>query len=80
MGGRTVAIQFIRAAIKLAQAQGLDVPATLVDADIPVELIHEDGARVTATQAARLVQALWDASDDELVGVGPRPVPGGRSA
>lgn len=77
VGGRTVAIQFVRAALDLAQARGHDPTLTLAVADIAQDLLDEDAARVTETQAARLVQALWDSTDDELLGVGPKPVPRG---
>jgi AraC-type transcriptional regulator len=33
--------------------------------------------RVTPAQATRLVQALWNATDDELFGVGPKALPRG---
>ena len=36
-----------------------------------------DGARITGAQAARLIQVLREATDDELLGVGPTPVPRG---
>ncbi|CAN5306833.1 hypothetical protein BH11ACT6_BH11ACT6_52300 [soil metagenome] len=77
VGGRTVAIQFVRAALELAHAKGYDTALPLALAGIPPMLIDEDAARVTEAQAARLVQALWEISDDELIGVGPKPVPRG---
>ena len=49
-------------------------------AGTPAELVDQDAARVTEAQAARLVQALWDSTDDEVLGVGPRPVPRGTFA
>jgi AraC-like DNA-binding protein len=67
----------VRAALDLARARGHDPTLTLELAGIPAELLDEDAARVTETQAARLVQALWDSTDDELLGVGPKPVPRG---
>lgn len=77
VAGRTVAIQFVRAAMESAQVHGLDVGNALREAGITPDLIRQDGARVTRAQAARMVQALWDATDDELLGVGPKPVPRG---
>lgn len=77
VGGRTVAIQFVHAALDLARAGGYDAREALEIAAIPAELVSADAARVTEAQAARLVQALWDISDDELVGAGPKPVPRG---
>lgn len=77
MGGRTVAASFVLAALDLARTRGLDTTLTLQIAGISRELLDGDAARVTETQAARLIQALWDATDDELFGVGPKPVPRG---
>jgi AraC-like DNA-binding protein len=75
--GRTVAIQFVRAAMESAQLRGLDVERALREAGITQELIGQDATRVTSEQATRVVQALWDVTNDELVGVGPTPVPRG---
>jgi AraC-like DNA-binding protein len=69
-----VAIEFVRSALTSAQRYGLDVRDALVTARIAPELIARDSSRVTPTQATRLVQALWDSTDDELLGVGPKPV------
>jgi AraC-like DNA-binding protein len=77
VGARTVAIQFVRAAIALAPSQGLDVGRVLSGAGIPAELLGQDAARVTEPQAARLIQTLWDVTGDELLGSGPKPVPRG---
>jgi AraC-like DNA-binding protein len=70
-------MQFVRAAMEPARSKGLDVAHVLHEAGIPAELVDQDGARVTAAQAARLIRALWDVTDDELIGVGPRPIPRG---
>ena len=77
MGGRTVAIQFIRGAIAMASCGGPDVGGVLRRAGIPADLLDENAARVTETQAARTIQALWDVTGDELLGAGPKPVPRG---
>lgn len=77
VAGRTVAIQFVRAAMESASLHGIDVGEALREARITDELIGRDATRVTTEQATRVVQALWDATDDELFGVGPRPLPRG---
>ena len=77
VAGRPVAIGLVRAAMELAQSKGLDTRRALREAGIGPELIGQDGARVTGAQAARLIRALWNATDDELAGVGPTPVPRG---
>lgn len=75
--GRTVAIQFIRAAMESAHLHGLDIRPALNEAHITEQLIGQDATRVTPAQAVRVIQALWDVTDDELLGVGPKPVPRG---
>lgn len=77
MARRTVAIQFVRSALDSAAARGLDIRAALQRAGIPPQLIANDATRVTRQQATALVQALWTATDDELAGFGPKPVPRG---
>ena len=77
VAGRTVAIQFLRAAMEAAQLRRLDIREALRDADITEDIIGQDATRVTSAQATRLVQALWTATDDELLGVGPQSVPRG---
>ena len=77
MGGRTVAIPFVRAALELARGKGHDTARPLEFAGIPQALLEQDAARVTEAQATRLVQALWYVSDDELIGLGRKPVPRG---
>jgi AraC-like DNA-binding protein len=60
-----------------AQLHGLDLTDALREAQITDELLGQDATRVTTAQANRLIQALWEATDDELFGVGPKPVPRG---
>jgi AraC-like DNA-binding protein len=77
VAGRTVAIQFVRAAMESAQRYGIDVAEALREAGISQQLIGQDATRVTRAQANRVVRALWNATDDELLGVGPKPLPRG---
>jgi AraC-like DNA-binding protein len=74
VSSHTVAIEFVRSALTSAQRYGLDVRDALLTARIAPELIGRDSSRVTPAQATRLVQALWNSTDDELLGVGPEPV------
>jgi AraC-like DNA-binding protein len=60
-----------------ARLRGLDLTDALRDAQITEELLGQDATRVTPAQANRLIQAMWVATDDELFGAGPRPVPRG---
>jgi AraC-like DNA-binding protein len=74
VASRTVAIQFVRAAVASAETRGLDIAEVLREAGISQDLIAQDATRVTPAQAVRAVQALWDATDDELLGIGPKAV------
>jgi hypothetical protein len=77
---RTGAIGLVRAAMDLAQSQSLDIRPALREAGIPPGgLIGQDAARITGAQAARLIQALREATDDELLGVAPHRCPAARS-
>lgn len=69
-----MAIEFVRSALVSAQRYGLDIREALLAAGIAPQLIERDSSRVTPAQATRLVQALWDSTEDELLGVGPKPV------
>ncbi|MBW1598850.1 AraC family transcriptional regulator [Streptomyces sp. JJ38] len=70
---RTVAIHHVRAALHGARRRGLPPAPLLERAGIAPGLLHEDLARVSAQQFARLVRELWHALDDELLGLGHRP-------
>ncbi len=72
-----MAIQFIRAVMESARLHGLDIQVALREAHITNELVGRDGTRITPAQASRVIQALWNSTDDELFGVGPKPVPRG---
>ena len=72
-----MAIQFIRAVVDSARRQGFDLGEALRDAELSEELVGRDATRVTPAQASRIIQALWNVTDDELMGVGPKTVPRG---
>jgi len=74
---RTVAIQFIRAVMDSARLHGLDVHQVMRKAHVTEELITRDATRVTQDQASRAIQALWNATGDEMLGLGPKVVPRG---
>ena len=70
---RTIAIHYVRAALRGARRGGHDVTPVLAAAGISGSLLADDRARVTAEQYTHLIQALWDQLDDELMGFGPKP-------
>lgn len=71
MSNRSVAIHFVRAALRGAQRHGHDSRALLNAAGINPELLEQPRMRVDAQQYARLIQLLWDTLGDELMGFGP---------
>jgi AraC-like DNA-binding protein len=74
---RTVPLEWVRATMLLAEQRGWAVDELLDQAGIPPMLLTERRSRITTDQVTRLVQALWRISDDELLGLGPLPVPRG---
>ncbi|MFB8003391.1 AraC family transcriptional regulator [Nocardia sp. NPDC056000] len=74
---RTVPIDFVRAAVALAAARGVDTEGLLRSVGVAPDLIGQDRARVTVEQMTRTVRELWRISDDEMFGLGTRPVPRG---
>src|SRR5262249_1829744 len=75
--GYTVPIRRIQAFIGPGLRRGWDIEAMMSRAGISPMLLAEDRARVTTTQVANLVQAVWSVTDDELLGLGAAPMPRG---
>jgi AraC-like DNA-binding protein len=63
-----VAIDFVRAAIDATRSAGFDVRHAM----LPPSVTHLD-----CGQAVALTRSLWRLADDELLHLGPRPVPRG---
>jgi len=75
--GHTIPIRRVQAFVGLALRHGWDIEAMMSSAGISPDLLAENRARVTTTQIAVLVQSLWLATDDELLGLGAAPMPRG---
>ncbi|MEV6071400.1 AraC family transcriptional regulator ligand-binding domain-containing protein [Nocardia sp. NPDC052001] len=75
--GRTLPIQFVRATVEAAARRDLDIGAALHTAGLTWEMYGNDRARVLPEQASKVAQALWEQTNDELLGLGPQPVPRG---
>ncbi len=71
MSNRSVAIHFVRAALRGAERRGHDTRALVTAAGINVELLEQPRMRVDAAQYASLIKLLWDTLEDELMGFGP---------
>ncbi|MGH3098760.1 MAG: AraC family transcriptional regulator [Streptosporangiales bacterium] len=74
MSTQTVPIHFVHQLQRSAERRGLDVAPLLRDAGIPADIARQPRARVTVEQAAKVTQALWRLTRDELFGLGP-PIP-----
>ncbi|GAA4544286.1 AraC family transcriptional regulator [Amycolatopsis samaneae] len=75
MAGHTVAIHFVRSAVRAVEKQGLDVRPALAKAGIARSLIDYDRARITVEQASAMVRGLWRLTGDEMFGLSPCPMP-----
>ncbi|GAA1028482.1 MULTISPECIES: AraC family transcriptional regulator [Amycolatopsis] len=73
----TIPMRFFRATVESLVKRGIDVQHALRSAGLDWQLYAEDRARMTPEQATRVVRALWADTDDELLGLGPRPMPRG---
>ncbi|GAB2823215.1 AraC family transcriptional regulator [Streptomyces daliensis] len=71
--GATITVHRVRAALRGAERLALDTAPLLQRAGISPLLLHDDGARVTPSQFARLVRVLYTATEDEFLGLAPRP-------
>lgn len=70
----TIPMRFFRATVEAMAKRGLDVEYALRGAGLDWRLYAEDRARMTPEQASGVVRVLWEQTDDELLGLGPRPV------
>jgi len=74
---RTLPIGLVRSAISFALRQGWEVNAILARAGISAELLAQGRARVTEAQGTEMMRALWELTDDEMLGMGSHPLPRG---
>ncbi len=70
----TIPMRFLRATVESMPKRGIDVEQALRGAGLDWRLYAEDRARMTPEQTTAVVRALWEQTDDDLLGLGPRPV------
>jgi AraC-like DNA-binding protein len=75
--GYTVPIRRVQAFVGLGLRRGWDIETMMAHAGIAPSLLAAERARVTTDQIADLVQGLWAATEDELLGLGAAPMPRG---
>jgi AraC-like DNA-binding protein len=73
MSGAGVAVHFVRSA--LATSGPDDVRRALREARLTPAAVRRDDERVGCDEAIALLRSLWRLTGDELLGLGPRPVP-----
>ncbi|GGK64618.1 AraC family transcriptional regulator [Nocardia camponoti] len=73
----TIPMRFFRATIESLLKRGVDLEGALHGAGLDWRLYAEDRARMTPEQVTGVMRALWEQTDDELLGLGPRPLPRG---
>ncbi|MEO3790428.1 AraC family transcriptional regulator ligand-binding domain-containing protein [Nonomuraea sp. B10E15] len=71
MSAGGVAIQFVRAAVASAETPDLDIGRALP------ALTRPGATHVSCAQTVEAMRTLWRHSDDELLRLGPRPIPPG---
>jgi len=69
----TTTNHYVAALIGQAERQGIDSDQLLVEAGIQRAIIREQGARVKTENLARLVQLMWQALQDENLGLSRFP-------
>lgn len=77
MPQRTMPVRFLRAAASTAARRDVALEDWLQSLGIEPTLLIADRSRITVEQATRLIRELWRLTDDELAGLGPKPVPRG---
>ncbi|MGN6160531.1 MAG: AraC family transcriptional regulator ligand-binding domain-containing protein, partial [Marmoricola sp.] len=75
--GPAVPADVIDAAVRLAESRQWDVDAVLVDVGISPLLLRKGPLRLSEDQVVRLVQYVWNLTDDELLGISPHRLPRG---
>ncbi len=69
----TVASYFARIHLKNAERIGLSREELMATAQLSESLLQEPGARIAPQQLSTLFQAIWNACDDEFLGLGATP-------
>ncbi|WP_136679797.1 AraC family transcriptional regulator [Neptunomonas sp. XY-337] len=69
----TIAIHFAKTLIAAAERNHLDIDILLEKADLNREMLTNSQLRITANQFGGLMHALWQAGDDELMGMAGVP-------
>ena len=71
---QTIPMRFFRATVESMMKRGLDVEQALRGSGLDWRRYAEDRATLTPEQTSGVIRALWEQTDDELLGLGPRPV------
>jgi AraC-like DNA-binding protein len=72
-----VAINFVRSAIDATRSAGFDVRHAMREVRLPTAATRSGVTHLDCEQTVALTRSLWRLADDELLHLGPRPVPRG---
>ncbi|MBB4853401.1 AraC-like DNA-binding protein [Mycobacteroides chelonae] len=73
----TIPIHRLEPLLALATSKGWEIESILREANISPSLLADERSRITASQLVEVVRALWSQTDDEMLGLGPAPMPRG---
>ncbi|MGO3325099.1 AraC family transcriptional regulator ligand-binding domain-containing protein [Gordonia sp. (in: high G+C Gram-positive bacteria)] len=73
----TIPMQFFHATIEALSRRDIDIVDAVHESGLDWQAFAADRSRMTPEQATAFVRSLWDQTDDELLGVGPRHLPRG---
>ncbi|WP_072805265.1 AraC family transcriptional regulator [Rhodococcoides yunnanense] len=74
MAPRTIPVDFVVKAVRLATSGGLDLSYPLAVAGIGPEKLDDPHSRLTAEQVTLFTQATWQITGDELFGLASTPM------
>ncbi|WP_286237517.1 AraC family transcriptional regulator [Neptuniibacter halophilus] len=69
----SISIHFARTLVAAANRHGLDPQPLLRHAGLNEQMLENPGLRITPDQLSRMMQAMWQQSDDEFMCMGSRP-------
>lgn len=72
-----VAIQFVRSALASTETAGIDLRREMRDLRLWPALTRPDTTRLSCEQTVTVMRVLWQLTGDELLRLGPQPVPHG---
>lgn len=73
----TIPMQFFRATVEALSRRDIDSVHAVRESGLDWQKFDAERSRMTPEQATAVVRKLWEQTDDELLGIGPRHLPRG---